>query len=383
MPGILCLVSSKKYPGQFTDQKEAEALTDPTIYVYDKCVWDVKPEGTFTKGWFQVFIGDMSRKPRILDEDETVPDADRYLIKAVPVDFREDFTKDIINALREIAGVSTLARHPYFVEVDKVNLCFGQHRSIFQEHSVDFVSQRLSILKSEFYRPELPRFAHVDLAITGDSAGVAVGTVDGFASMRELGRGVEGGLMPKLHIDGVLEVVPPRNSEILFWKIREVLLALRTMGLNLRWVTFDSFESTDSQQLLRQQGFVTGYQSVDVVPCKPYDFLKSAVYDGRVAIPQHPRLQKELLMLERDTKTGKVDHPPAGSKDCADALAGVVYGLTMRREVWSMFGVPLTMVPSNITSQTDKLEEKNRQLAGDMVAAGYSDTDRVRLRLNQ
>ena len=27
LPGILCLVSSKKYPGQFTDQKVAEAQT--------------------------------------------------------------------------------------------------------------------------------------------------------------------------------------------------------------------------------------------------------------------------------------------------------------------------------------------------------------------
>ncbi len=29
-----------------------------------------------------------------------------------------------------------------------------------------------------------------------------------------------------------------------------------------------------------------------------------------------------------------MDHPPHGSKDLADALAGVVYGLTMRCEVW-------------------------------------------------
>ena len=29
------------------------------------------------------------------------------------------------------------------------------------------------------------------------------------------------------------------------------------------------------------------------------------------------------------------------SKDCADALAGVVFGLTMRREVWARYGVPI------------------------------------------
>ena len=42
VPGLLCLVSSRRYPGQFTDRKEAErrrqlAETDRTsIYLYDR-----------------------------------------------------------------------------------------------------------------------------------------------------------------------------------------------------------------------------------------------------------------------------------------------------------------------------------------------------------
>ena len=47
----------------------------------------------------------------------------------------------------------------------------------------------------------------------------------------------------------------------------------------------------------------------------------------------------ELLSLEFEDKAGRVDHPPSGSKDLADALAGVVYGLTMSRDVWSQYGV--------------------------------------------
>ena len=53
IPGLLCLVSSRRYPGQFTDVKEAEAkkeidMTDKsTIYVYDKKAWEIKPAGTF------------------------------------------------------------------------------------------------------------------------------------------------------------------------------------------------------------------------------------------------------------------------------------------------------------------------------------------------
>lgn len=66
VPGIFCIVSSKRYPGQFTDQKAEEAKTDPTIYIYDKRTWDVLPKERFSGNWFKVFIGDTTRKPRIL-----------------------------------------------------------------------------------------------------------------------------------------------------------------------------------------------------------------------------------------------------------------------------------------------------------------------------
>ena len=64
-------------------------------------------------------------------------------------------------------------------------------------------------------------------------------------------------------------------------------------------------------------------------------------------------------MLEKDTKTGKVDHPPAGSKDVADGLAGVCWGLTMRREVWGQYGIPLTMIPSSVIQAKDIMEKHN------------------------
>lgn len=358
LPGILCLVSSKKYPGQFTDQKMAEALTDPSIFVYDKRVWDIKPDDFGNQGWFHVFAGDMTRKPRILLDGEEPSDTERPLIVSVPNEFRVDFDHDVINALREIAGMSTLARHPFFLEVDKVHHAFhGDQLSIFSQSPVDFVESQLVLIKRALVKPELPRFVHIDLAITGDSAGIAIGTVSGF---QEVGSTpTNPAYMPSFWIDGVLEVRPPKNSEIRFSKIRDILMALKMMGMNIRWVTFDSFQSTDSQQILRQQGFITGVQSVDEVPCRPYDFLKSAMYEGRVSLPKHAHLHKEILMLEKDTKTGKVDHQPGGSKDCADALAGIVYGLTMRREIWGLYHIPIAAIPAGIILPVDKLEKKN------------------------
>lgn len=359
MPGLLCLVSSKRYPGQFTDQKEAERNEEivrtgkSSIYLYDYRVWEVKPPGSFSKERFYVFAGDDSRKPRVLNEGEKVADEDRHLVVGVPMDFFNDFQKDIINALREIAGVSTLARHPYFIDVEAVASSFGKHLSIFGSEEVDFVNTKLTVFPKNFKNAQFPRFCHIDLAISGDSCGLAIGCVTGFKSMKALGYGGnDEEMMPLIQYDGILEIKPPKNGEILFWKVREVLAKLRDMGLPIRWVSFDSFQSRDSMQLLRQQGFVVGEISVDVTS-KPYDTLKSAIYTSRVAAPQHPLCKKELVGLEKDTKTGKIDHPANGSKDCADAMAGVAHGLTTRREIWGMFGIPLVQIPNSVNTVDD------------------------------
>ena len=128
-------------------------------------------------------------------------------------------------------------------------------------------------------------------------------------------------------------------------RIRALLYGLRDLGLNLRFVTADSFQSRDMLQTLRFKGFTTGLRSMDRTPLA-YEILKAALYDRRVDVPENDALLSELLSLEVDAKTEKIDHPPSGTKDLADALAGVVYGLTMRREVWWQHQVnPIEVAP--------------------------------------
>jgi hypothetical protein len=169
-------------------------------------------------------------------------------------------------------------------------------------------------------RPDEPGFAHVDLGLTNDSADVAVGWVSGFTKVRRGPEHVE--VLPVLEYDLVLEVKPPRNGEIEFENIRRLFYRLREAGMNLKWITFDTFQSRDSVQLLRQKGFQSDLVSMDT-DFVPYEVTKTALYDGRMRLPEHQRALEEFVCLERDPKTGKIDHPPKGSKDCADAVAGV------------------------------------------------------------
>jgi hypothetical protein len=158
-------------------------------------------------------------------------------------------------------------------------------------------------------------------------------------------------MLTNIHIDGLLEIRPPRGGEILFEKVRNVIYRLKDLGLDIQWVTFDSWQSVDSLQILQSKGFGTAMRKLDSDPIF-YTITKQALYDQRVHAPAHGKCIKELVELEIDMKKsqgkGKVDHRANGSKDVSDGLCGVVSGLTRRREIWGQWNVPLSMIPASV-----------------------------------
>lgn len=350
LPGILCLVSSRRYPGQFTDIKEEEAKTNDTIYVYDYCVWEIQPEGSFTEGMFRVFAGDANQKPRVLGDNELVNPKDEHLVKEVPKEYRAEFDRDLYEALREIAGISTLAAHPYFTNRELVAASFGRTKSVLTQETCDFVHEKVSLMPMRIQNPEKPRWVHIDLSLVTDKTGISCGYVDGFQRV-DRGKDMQGNpvkeILPVIKFDFTLRVKAPPSGEIQFEKIRRLLYVCRTAGMNIRWVSLDGFQSADTMQLLRNEGFVSGHVSVDKDD-RAYSFTKSAMYDGRVWLPEDDFTQNEFNRLERDQKKGKIDHPPNGSKDVADSVAGVIGGLTMRREIWISHDIPLGMIPDSV-----------------------------------
>lgn len=352
-PGILCLVSSKRYPGEFTDRKIEEAKTNKKIYIYDKKVWDISPPGRFCGDMFKVFCGDMSRKPRILLPHEVLGAEDQHLIQEVPVEYKKAFEDDLLGSLRDIAGRSTQAIEPYILDVERVSDCFGKVDSILSREDCDFKTTKVYIYPNRIKRKDQPRFVHIDLGLTNDCAGVACGYVAGFVNVTR-GREDEQILetLPVIVYDFILEVKPPPNGEISFYKIRDLLYKLGNAGMQIKWVTLDSWQAIDTIQILRRKGYKTGIQSMDTTMI-PYDITKTAFMDGRINAPTHIKCNEEIISLEKDVKRGKIDHSPQGSKDLSDALAGVCYGLTMRREIWVRYGVPLMTVPTHLKEKAN------------------------------
>jgi hypothetical protein len=97
--------------------------------------------------------------------------------------------------------------------------------------------------------------------------------------------------------------------------------------------------SIDSQQILSDRGFECYIQSIGD---QQYDTFKDVLYSKRIVFPKcflreadfpessAGHLIYELKRLEQ-SKGGKVDHPPKGAKDVADAAAGAVFALSSGR----------------------------------------------------
>lgn len=385
LPGLLHLVSSKRFRGQFTDVKTEEAKKNDRIYVYDKCVWDVVSDSKFEQMYsgdtFDVFVGDEHRKPFIIDEAHKAPEGEKdgALIQSIPIEYENEFNVDLLNALRDIAGVSTTALHPFIMDPEKVVECFGLHPSVFSREECDFDTMGLEVYPAEFVNPDEPRFVHIDLAISRDSCGFAVGHVSGFAKVARGPAPKEGStderqfeMMPNIHVDALLEIRPPRGGEILFSKVRDIIYLLTKKGMNIKWVTFDSFQSTDARQILAQQGYSTATQSLDS-DTQGYEMLKTAFYDGRLDAPTHTKCLKELLRLERDEKKDKIDHRPKESKDVADGLAGIVYGLTRRLEIWHRWKVPVRDIPKALARKEADVSAAREEPEEDPTSGRRSD----------
>lgn len=352
--GKFFLLSSAQYPEDFVERRIKEA-TDAgdlgtTVKVVRKSIWEAK-EGVEVQGkkvysgqTFRVECGSERRGSRILDTyDRTTkevtrreyPDIEGKILN-VPIEWYDEFRRDTEGSVRDLAGEVTRAISPFMTNTDALYACFSQAKDVGVIHPWSREETTLedgsSLLKLSLFvydekqakwvlkhQPGQNRYAHVDLAVSGDSAGLAIVHVSDWKMVMREGREV---VEPVYETDLLLRINPPAGGEIKFSKIREIFYTLRSYGMPIRLITYDSFQSTDSIQELETRGFRADTLSVDR-DISPYIYLRDCIMDGRVTMYYYEKLLVELTRLEK--KADKVDHPTNGSKDVSDALCGAVW----------------------------------------------------------
>ena len=176
---------------------------------------------------------------------------------------------------------------------------------------------------------------HGDLAVTGDRAGIAMSHIESWVETTEIIQDEEGTDMevtsnyPIIRNDFTIAFesslrAEPFAREIQISWARELCYALIKRGFRIARFTFDQFQSKDTMQLLARHGIESERVSMDIND-DGWKATKDVAYSGRLRMPYDKLLLEELTALGRG-RNGKVDHPPGGSKDMADAFGASILG---------------------------------------------------------
>jgi len=323
------------------DEKEGK---EPTAHVVTMTIWESFGWEHYrdpNTGKIEVFYYDINRR-------QIVPSGPARMMKnsptimRIPVAFKKLFEKDPVKALKDQAGIPPQVEDPFISMTDRVDEAMDKYEQRckqfpeqgFLQHPVvgtPFVPK----FHDDLYAPtKIKRVLHVDIgyAANGDAGAIAMGHVLETVDM-------DGEWKPYIVFDLLLRMIPRGGEDLMLKDFRDLIVELRDeRKYNLSVVSFDGFQSVDSQQILRRQHrFNVAEVSVDKSK-GPYEDLREAINERRIEFPKYMTLlkrndtekmcvvRKELLEL---TDVGrKIDHPPRGSKDIADAMAAVVHTLT-------------------------------------------------------
>lgn len=95
---------------------------------------------------------------------------------------------------------------------------------------------------------------------------------------------------------------------------------------DIRTIVGDNYSAEFTRQAFTDKGII--YEQSKKTKSDLYLELLPRMCSGEVELPDHPELINQLCRLQRKTRAGgkdKIDHPPGGKDDIANAVAGAVY----------------------------------------------------------
>lgn len=382
LPTLHILASSKR-----TDQSFLESYIEmkqknesKTTLIVDEPQWIVRPDKD-SPNKFYVAVGNKLLNSELLSlnvrEEELQLYRNRgYTILKVPMGYYENFRDDLDIALTDIAGIST-SNSLRYISGERWAKCTNKTLSnpftkeiLTVGNSSEDTTQYyefFDLTKIDSKLKSRPLYVHLDMSISGDKTGIAGVWIVGKTDKVEEGRPPSKDLRYRLAFSTSIKA--PKGHQISFEKNRQFIFWLREQGFNVKGVSTDTFQSYDTGQTLKVKGFNYDIISVDRVDRdrinKPYQYLKTTIYDERIETYETTLLTEEIIGLIRDSN-GKVDHSPSSinSKDTADAVCGAVYNASQHAEEFAFdFGESLETITQTNNANTG--ENLRRQITVD------------------
>lgn len=344
------LISSNTTSASFTEKRIKEVEGEPNTLVINARVWDVKPKGTYSDEMFWVFTGsdlldpyiikgpedvylytdsmDMPRFEGSLDEIIEQIFIGREKFVQVPMDFYKQYEDNLIMSLQDISGLSVapsgrlFSSRPLYNDACNTTLEHPFYKAEIMISTHDDVAIK-DYLRRDYrpFRRNKKRYIHIDQSTTNDSTGFASSYIDRYEKDK-----VTGMWKPIVATDILLRITPPKPPrKISISKVRDFIFFMRDVWqLEIGYVSYDSFASDESLQVLAENGIPCGLLSVDRTDAQ-YLNLINLIYEHRLETYRYKPAEEELFELIHFRGARRVDHPVDGSKDVCDGWAGSVW----------------------------------------------------------
>lgn len=348
-PTTLWLASSKasdqSYLDEFINQKKQ--IDSKTTLIVDQPQWVVRPDKD-SPIKFQVAVGNKFMENVLLPKNSSQEYIKQFIDKGytilnVPIGYYENFNSDLDGSLRDIAGIS-VGSNSSFIYGARLTQCIRDDlRNPFTKEIIEVGDdpndgQQYYNFFDMSYVPKdkiaKPLYIHIDPSLSGDKTGIAGVWIVG----KKPNENGESGRDLQFQLAFSVSVKAPRGRQVSFEKTRNFIRWLRQMGFNIKTISADTFQSASTLQQLQAEGFNTQVISVDRVKdrqCIPYEYFRNTLYEQRIYLYKTQLLREELVNLQKDNNTGKVDHPHNGSKDQADAVAASTYSASLHGEEYA------------------------------------------------
>ena len=349
--GKIFAVSSKKSDSDFLEtyvQEQLDAGAGDHMYISDKPQWEVLPRDTFSKETFTIAVGSRHQKSFVVPDNQSFPEAladlesQGYKLLHPPVDMKSDFLADFNIALRDLAGIAVLGSASYFTQEMLTKCISTERRNPFFSDIIQ-TGVKDNITLEEYFHidavPDMfkrvPIYIHLDLSLVSDRTGISGGAI---TSRKDIvspdGKKIS---LPFFSHMFSVAVEAPRDDKISYAKVIAFICWLRKSGYNIARISRDQFQSEYVAQELEQKGFTVDKISLDRTP-DGYGALHTVLIEERLDMLDSKLLQDELIHLQRDLVTGRLDHEIGGSKDISDSMAGWVWNATLHND-----GVPVAV----------------------------------------
>jgi hypothetical protein len=268
-------------------------------------------------------------------------------IVRIPSDeYEHRFEKDPYETARNFLCLSKGVISPFLPDFNRVASCIDTSRlNPFNDETMMFDPDFIC-------NDSVPRYMHIDYGPKLNGTGVSMCHVTGFKKTKILESDIETEVkVPFIEFDFLGKIFAAPNQCVELPDIRELIIyELSRRGFFIKLISFDGYQSMESQSILINDGYACDRLSIDRTQSKlivdytkpnkvsrvstngaflaAWDALRESILDKRIKMPYHSDFEREVRHAERRVLGSKVvvQSPSASlSLDLLESMAGSIY----------------------------------------------------------